>query len=245
MVFVPNARGRGGRTSAFGQLRKPLTQLRKELNDFFRSHRVKRHNSTQSKFGVLSSDSLRSRLTHILELDVVYQPAGKYVRGNPGASEKWKRKPHTVMNPIWDCAPKGAYYKTKRFCSLTRLVCQGYVYSPKLVRDLERLSINMWSMSKGHYDGLIRRIRAEVARLLRESPVAPEPLGRLTGNPLTREREIWCTLHRHCQHKVGYTAMRLSTRVDLVTQSLLCTRCAIRRLTKWFTPHGTTMPLGP
>jgi len=38
----------------------------------------------------------------------------------------------------------------------------------------------MWSMSKGHYDGLIRRIRAEVARLLRESPVAPEPLGKVS-----------------------------------------------------------------
>jgi len=236
---VPKARGRGGRTSAFGQLNKPLATLRLELRNFFAEVRVKQRISSQTKFGVFPIDSLRGRLTHILELDVCYQKPGNLIRGKPGSPNKWERKSHVVKNPIWDVAPRGAYYKAKRFCSLTRMLASDCLYSPQLARDLERLSIVIWKVSKRHFDALLRRIRAEKARLLKESPEAPKH-GMLIGNPLRKEREQRCTQHRACQHKAGFTAMRLSTCVDVVLQALKCTKCARCPRTRWFTPHGAT-----
>jgi len=230
---VPKARTNGGRTSAFGWLNKPAETVRKDLFLFYTKElRCKTHNALRAKYGVIPIDRLRSRLTHILELDVIYQPVGKYTRGNSGSPNKWERKSHVVNNPIWDLAPKGAYYKAKKLCSLTKLMVSGWQFSRKLLHNLERLSINVWNMSKRHFDGLIHQLRAEKARLLKERPEAPLAFGSLIGNPLSREGEIRCTQHRQCQHKVGVTALRLSTDVDLVRLSLLCTVCDIRRETR-------------
>jgi hypothetical protein len=189
---------------AFGDLLKSPTQLRNELEACFKHARLVASRTNDRSIGSKNRKRLRSRIAHAMALDVVYQPVG-WVRKDGKGQGTWSR------NPIWDLAPKGAYYKSKRFCSLLNDLAV-YGRFARLSHDLMRLSMYIWTMSQSSFDGLCRRIRSKIFRAVRSSstsvvednlrPESTEGLGPLTVNPpygrvdlRTRRKYMGCKTH--------------------------------------------------
>lgn len=191
--------------------------------------------------------SLRNKLIDAMALNTATQPAAAVFRHvEPNTLRHGKHAKQTVVwNPLWDSAPRGAFYKARRACSLVTDICLQFTGGDNILHDLERLTINIWRMPKKHFDGLLRTIRAKMARASREaiSPVkSPEALLRsrpLTSNPSLKRRVYRFTSKRLCRHNVGFAAQRLTRKIELVRESLTCTKCTYAVCTaKWFTNHG-------
>jgi len=220
----------GGRTSAFGRFNRPITDLRREIKRALGASRQRKRRADESAEGYYPIKSLRNRLITAMSLDVATQPAATVVRHEvPNTLRRGMHAQQTVVwNPIWDLAPAGAFYKSRRVCSLvTDVIMHGQ--RANIARDLERLSIVIWSLSKKDFDGMCRRIRAKIARsaeteMFRKSPEALMRIEALIRNPY-KVRVNRCSRRRRCQHNAGYAAMRLSTDVGLVRESLKCTKC--------------------
>lgn len=219
------------RTSAFGLYNKPITVLRTAVRDLLAEVRHHRCNAEKSAHGLMPIKRLRNRLLTAMALNTACQPAQvevEYISTKHGQKTKKKK---LDVNPIWLVAPKGAFYKARRVCSLvTDVVTVGG--SPSLAHDLERLAIHIWRMSKRHFDGLCRRIRSKIAKsvrgteLIRKSPETVKRFEALMTNPFWKQKVVSrCSRHRTCPHKKGYAAMRLSTKVEIVTESHKCKRC--------------------
>jgi hypothetical protein len=149
-------------------------------------------------FRVFPEKRLRSRLAHALQLDVLFQPIG-WTKAQTGLKVY---KP----NPIWDVAPKGAYYRARKARSLLLPVVTGG-FRAHISHDLERLAINIWHMPRKAFDGLCHRITARIAASAKadkqqKSPEATERWRSLTVNPLFTERVLWSNYN----HRAGYTA---------------------------------------
>jgi hypothetical protein len=109
--------------------------------------------------------------------------------------DRKSKKQEFQNNPVWDMAPNGAYYKAKRLCSLLHAcVSNG---NPPIERDLTRLAINIWRMSKRAFDGLCRRVRSKIVRYraaVENSEISPDAvLGfvALSTNPILTNRVNW------------------------------------------------------
>jgi len=185
-VFVPLSKRNSRVGGAFGLVAKPRPVLIGEIKkvlDLSRNEVAKVDKNPLRKF---PERRLRSRLAHALDLDVLYQPIG-WSKSKTGLS-------YYKPNPMWDVAPKGAYYRARKVRSLLLpIVTIGY--KANIVHDLERLAINIWQMHKSAFDGLIRRIYARLASsaksdVFRKSPEATERLKPLTVNPLVTERVL-------------------------------------------------------
>jgi len=137
---------------------------------------------------------------------VLYQPIG-WTKAQTGL--KWYKP-----NPIWDVAPKGAYYRARRVRSLLLPIVTGG-HRAHISHDLERLAINIWSMPVTAFDGLCHRILARIARSakadkLRKSPEATVRWRSLTVNPLFTERVLWSNYNHKAGYTSGYCRLRLS-----------------------------------
>lgn len=157
-------------------------------------------------FRLFPEKRLRSRLAHVLQLDVLYQPIG-WSKAKTGL--KWYKP-----NPIWDVAPKGAYYRARKVRSLLLPIVTGG-HRAHISHDLERLAINIWSMPKAAFDGLCHRIAARIAASakadkLRKSPEATARWRSLTVNPLFTERVVWSNYNHKAGYTSGYCRLRLS-----------------------------------
>jgi len=134
---------------------------------------------------------LRSRLCHAMCCDVAFSQLSCEIEFTVGET----RKRTLDLTGVWKTAPSGAYYKAKRLCSLlTAPVSSRFNYL--VSRDLTRLAINIWRLSKTNFDGLCRRIvsklsRAEGPKL--QSPEAPRSVATLRGNPGIKPRVQWPT----------------------------------------------------
>jgi len=211
---VPKLGTRAG--GAFGLLNKTKIQLQKELEHAYRSVRRVTSHSPQGGIGSKNLKRLRSRFSHAMACDVIYQPVGWYESDR----KIWKD------NPMWDLAPRGAYYKAKRLCSLLNdIVIHADKCRP--LHDLERLSINIWTMSRRSFDGLCRRIRSKIYKSIKDltttcvveetsRPEATDALGMLTVNP-PYGRVMWRTRRRKSGRKSReIDSCLLSTNVDVV-----------------------------
>lgn len=228
---MPKEARSGGRTSAFGLINKPKTDLRREIDRVARHTRHEVSLTERSVTRVLPVKRLRNNLINAMCLNVATQPTAVIVRHKePNTLRRGKHAQQTVVwNPIWDLAPSGAFYKSKRVCSLvTDVIAHGF--RAKISHDLERLAINIWRMSKRHFDGLLRTIRAKMAKLVvtsnfRKSPEALKRFEALIRNPYQPVRGYRFSRNRVCRHDAEFAAMRLSTKVGLVRESLKCTKC--------------------
>jgi len=174
-----------------------------------------------------------------MSLDVATQPIAAVRReANPGGGKH--RKQTIIDNPVWGCAPNGALRKSRRYCGLVTAICLNYNgSSAHTLRKLVRLSINIWSMSARHFNGLCRSIMAEIGhsperekRL--KSPEALVDTRILTRNPAPKA-EKYRNVVRKCSHNERFAAMRLSNKIGLVRSSLRCTKCTIAACAaKWF-----------
>lgn len=206
--------------SAFGLLAKSPTQLKTELKSVFAHARLLASRTNNGSIGSKNQKRLRSRFAHALAMDVIYQPVGI-----SRETEKDHSRKEWQANPIWDLAPKGAFYKSKRTCSLLNDIA-AYGHKAHILHDMERLSMYVWTMSKRSFDGLCRRIRSKIYKVVRPKPAlsagetsrpeATEGLGTLTVNPPYGRVE----LHNRCRsmglRSRSAKAIWLSTDVDVV-----------------------------
>jgi hypothetical protein len=149
-------------------------------------------------------------------LDVVYQKVGFY--------DDIENFPYGKANPIWDLAPKCAYYKAKKFCSLLNTLATEGFRAP-ILHDVERLSINIWRMTKKSYDSLLRLIRSKIVKAaeqpsFRRSPEAAERWGTLTANPICNPNRVYWYPARKMGGDSQFRRMCLSTDVELVRHAL-------------------------
>jgi hypothetical protein len=239
-VFGPKRSRFGTRESAFGLPCRSTAQIKGQITDLLAEIRHQRCLSERSELRVLPVKRLRNSLIHAMSLDVATQPAAAVIREKKVPKKKTRQK--VVNNPIWDVAPKGAFYKARRFCSLvTDVVIVGG--SPNLAGPLTRMAINIWRMSKRHFDGLCKLVRARIAKSasadkFRKSPETLKRFEALIRNPYVHVRGLRCSRHRTCQHNAEYAAMRLAKSVALVRLSLECKKCTVAVCTaRWFTPQ--------
>jgi len=240
MVFVPFSSS--GRTSAFGHIECPKPVLQAEVRKVLSNVLHETCNAERSATRSYPVKRLRNDLIHAMRLDVATQPTAVY---KPCANRgKWRksalRAVRPEINPVWVYASKlnnGAHYKSRRVCSLITDVVNNGRQAMNVFKDIIRLSIVIWKISKCNFDRLIRRIRTrllanpvEPGRIPWKSPEALVRFEALTKNPLIRECSIRCARHRVCRHDVGAAAMRLSTRVDVVTESHECKKCIMGRV---------------
>jgi len=198
-----------GRDSAFGVPMCPPARIRQDVRNVFTRCAAERRLLARPTTREYPLKRLRSDLAHALCLDVIFQPV---LKPSPNFRGKAKK---LFSNPVWDHAPDGAYYKAKRLCSVLQpLVTHGF--RAKIEHELERLAINVWRMSKRHFDGLIRRIRAKLV-VASKSPEAVEDFVILTTNPVLRDRVFWFTRdQRKGSKNPGVDACLLSQKLGLV-----------------------------
>jgi len=241
---VAKATTSGGRTSAFGLINRPKTELTSGLISAVRRIRHERCQADRSATRVLPVKRLRNDLIKAMFIDVATQPVAAVVRHEkPNTLRRGKHAHQTVVwNPIWDVAPQGAFYKSRKVCSLvTDLVTVSY--SADVTHLLERLAINIWRMSKRHFNGLLRTIRAKMAKStvvvddFRKSPEALKRIEALIRNPYRKVRGKRFSRNRICRHDAECAAMRLSFKKELVRESLKCTKCTVPVCAgRWLTP---------
>jgi hypothetical protein len=204
--------------------------------------RHERCQAERSASRVFPVKRLRNNLIDAMYLNVATQPVAAVKRHSvPNTLREGKHAKQTVVwNPVWDNAPRGALFKAKRFCSLVTAIVLNYTgLEQNILPLLKRLSIVIWNMSKRHFLGLCRSIRARMAHdplrglILVKRPEALVRTRALTRNPAQcRENRNFV---RKGQHNAGCAAMRLSTKVELVRYSLRCTKCTIAACAaRWF-----------
>jgi len=233
-----------GRDAPFGNIELPKCVLRRNLKDLFSEVRHQRCLADKSATRVFPLKTLRSRFLKVTSLEVITQPVGclsaNYTDLKPGI--KIPEKCTVVRNPLWDVAPPGAYFKAKRLGSLVNDIVT-FGGNAKLSKQIERLAIKIWQLSKRSFVGLCRSIRANIAHSLeRESTFrkSPESLvrpGALTRNPLVTQSKKRYTQYLDARRCPGCASQRLSTCVDVVRNSLKCKKCTRAACAaRWFTP---------
>jgi len=183
---VPKARNKYGRlNSAFGPPAQNLSVLGEEIDNYMKTckSRILDPKRLDPQKCAKLTNRLQKRFLRVMRCEVVFQPVAGY-----SLHEERLLK---ASNPVWDKAPKGAYYKARRLANLSRFVMRFGYLVPNLTHDLVRLSINIWSMSIRHFDGLCRRIMAKIAIKSRTSPEDAERFGALTANHRQSPREFW------------------------------------------------------
>jgi len=241
VLLERRTRKAGSRTSAFGLLDKPLESLVRGIDKSLKEIRHEQCLAAGAALKGYPLKRLRNSLFTAMSLDTALQPIAAIDRKyNP---DKKAMKNTVIPNPIWEKAPSGAYLKARKVCNLVTQICLFYTGKTSLLHDLERLAINIWRMSKRHFMGLLKSIRAKLAQgtncaLKRKSPEARE-LGKLTRNPLSEQQRVF--LHTRCKTSqfkhTGCASKRLSTKVDLAISSLWCTKCTVATPATWFYPH--------
>lgn len=233
-----------GRDGPFGSIQLPKHVLRDGLNDLFSEIRHQRCLADKSATRVYPLKTLRSRFLKVTSLEVITQPVGclsaNYTDLRPGY--KVPAKCTVVRNPLWDSAPRGAYFKAKRLGSLvTDIVTTGG--NARLSRKIERLAIKIWQMSKRSFVGLCRSIRAEMAhspereKIFRKSPESLVRTGALTRNPSVKRSKKWYNQYQDARRCSRCASLRLSTDVEVVRLSLKCKKCTYAACAaKWLTP---------
>lgn len=190
---------------------------------------------------------LRNNLISSLSLQTALEPVGAVIRHEkPNTLRDGKHAKQTIVwNPLWDVAPRGAYYKARRACSLVTDICLNYTEDSKILHELERLSIFIWKLPKRHFDGLLRTIRSKMTSALHRAGLKKNPealmLSRqLINHPFLTERVHRFTSNRVCRHNAEFAALRLSKNLGNVRLSLGCTKCTVPACAgKWFTPQRT------
>jgi len=232
MVFAPKGAFQvRSRTSAFGLYNKPKKILTTAVRNALGGIKHERCLADKSATRVLPVKRLRNNLIDAMSLNVATQPVMVVSKEESFVHGVKHTKRVLKPNPIWAVAPQGAYYKSKKICSLVTDIVTISSTTTKISRDLERLSIHIWNMSKRHFDGIVRRIRARVGITaesvkFRKSPEAVKGFGTLITNPrLTDVVKYRFSRNRICPHKRGCTAMRLSNKLDLAILSHKCRKC--------------------
>jgi len=242
---IQKGQSKGSRTSAFGMLSIPTDVLVKNIGEVLADIKHERCLAERSASRVFPAKRLRNNLINAMCLNVATQPVGAVKRHLvPNTLNEGRHAKQTVVwNPIWDIAPPGAFLKSRKFCSLVTTIVLNYTGSGGVLQKLKRLAIVIWQMSKRHFMGLCRSIRASMAHnplrglCLVKSPEARARTRALTRNPAQcREKRDFA---RKGQHNAECAAMRLSMKMELVRKSLKCTKCTVAVCTaKWFNHAG-------
>jgi hypothetical protein len=202
------------------------------VRDFLAEVRHQRCLADKSATRVYPAKKLRESFIKITSLEVITQPVGCKVRNY---TDKCGLKPpkycgKTVNNPIWDRAPRGAYYKAKRLGTLANDI--AYVGgNSKLAHLIERLAINVWQLSRKDFDGLCRSIRARIAhsvaseKSFRKSPEVLKRMGPLISKPRPSRVRKCDTQSQYVQGCLNCAYLRLSRKLEVRRIALECTKC--------------------
>jgi hypothetical protein len=219
----------GSRTGAFGLPSRPLPSLVSGIEKVLKDIRHEQCLSAYDAVRGYPLKRLRNSLIDAMCLNTATQP----VAASRTLTEvKGRKATKVTYNPIWDLAPDGAYLKARKFCGLITQICLFYNGRANVLHDLERLAINIWRMSKRHFKGLVKSIRAKLAKAVELPSPGTKPEARtrsqaLIRNPLqvlqrayrrTRRRLDWT-------HRSGCAVKQLSSKLELVKESLRCTKC--------------------
>lgn len=178
------------RTCAFGGLNLPLPYVGENIEKALSRAKDRVLKAARPTTGSFPVNSLRRELCTAMCLDVVYSP--RFTEAPPRTSYKNSKLPRPKLleiSPVWKTAPVGAYRKANRISSLLHLlVTYGWrVPTKKIVRLLTRLSINIWSMTLGHFYGLCRKIVSVVlANIQIKNPEPTLRFGALSVKPIFR-----------------------------------------------------------
>jgi len=215
MVFV--AKKANKHFGAFGPPKRSISKIREDLARAFSKARYASNMRKTGGKGSLSLKQLRNCFADALSLNIIFQPVVVACSQNTKSGLK--------DNPVWDHAPRGAFYKAKRLSSLlTLLALHGD--RANIEHDLVRLSTQVWNLHRRCFDGLLRRIRARVICADTRSvsnPKRPEATERLNANSKSVYfgRVKWCTKHhKYRLLKPGMISMRSSNSVGLVQRVL-------------------------
>jgi hypothetical protein len=213
MGFVLKARQHVGRTHTFGLPVRAASDIRKDIENVLQHSASKRRKQARPVLEQFPVKRLRSNLADAMCCSVVFQRIAGVFRDRKSKKQEFQN------NPIWDLAPSGAYYKAKRLCSLLHAcVSNG---KPPIERELTRLAINIWRMSKRAFDGLCRRVRSKIARYrlaVDNSEISPDAvLGfvALSTNPVLRNGVNWYSRYQEygtCRFR--HEAMLRSSRLE-------------------------------
>lgn len=222
-----------GRVSAFGALNVPTQVVKADLERAFNSAYL----SKKQKSKEFPLQRLRSRICDALRLNVIYQPpVGKCVRRIEGTN---KFVPE--INPVWKAAPNTAYVKSMKICSLLNQVAY-HGCSVNISHLLVRLSINVWTMSMRHFNGLCHKISARISKFLngtffKQKPEADERFEALTSNPLQSQRVPWYARYQYRSSKIGnISSLMRSKGLVLKYWAYRAIKASSVRGTGWFTP---------
>jgi len=209
--------------------------LKNSIDNLLTEVRQRRLRLESNNLGSFPMKKLRNTLISSMCIDVACQPAQvDSLESFPMRNEKLRRDYEVKLNPIWDVAPKGAFYKSRKICSLITDVIRCYNGTNNISHDLVRLSINIWNMSKGHFDGLCRRIRRKLRKTIlvfpRKSPEALKGFEALIRNPYHEVRVYRYSRYWKCRHIAGFSTLRVSRKLELVLESLRCTKCTAKRV---------------
>lgn len=239
MVFVPfNSRKLlRGRTSAFGLLNRPLSNVRKDIANLLGEIRSEREKANRSPLRGIPLNKLRNKFFNALCIDVATQPLEVVSKTtiSDGDKRPLRKLREVIRNPVWEVAPYDAFYRSKKVCSLATDVAL-FGSKANISHCLERLSIHIWTMPRRHFLGLIRKIRSIVFQTRKlvspgKAPEALEGFEALTRKP-SSTRDHRYARYRKCRHIDGFSRLRVSMDIDLVTMSLQCIKCTFQRMLK-------------
>lgn len=174
---------RGTRASAFGVLNKPLHVVTKELHMALKKAEAECLKLAGPTTRAFPMDRLRRQFANAMALEVIFSPKMTVVK-----NDKWpnSRLSKIDISPVWKTAPRSAFNKTNKFCSLLHtIVCDGY--KANIVHDLVRLSIEIWNMSMRSFNGLCHRILSRIYKATEVARSKPDPVqrfGTLSTNPV-------------------------------------------------------------
>jgi len=204
-------------------------------------------------------DKLRSKFAEIMGLNVCFTPRViKEIETPTWKNSRLPSRTNWNVSPVWRTAPKGAYVKANRFCSLLHVVVR-HGFKANIVRLLERIAKHIWRISLRDFSGMCRKIRAKLAHVgVTDQGSSPDPLLRpkpLSNNPVQhgekrnlvrKRRDLTRGMHvSHAPKQLGVLTVLLNRsawaddlkRVKLIKSTWL--KCHSVKSTRMFTQSGS------
>jgi len=165
-------------------LNVPLRVLRKRIHEalYKAGYEIAKWNDPRT--GKFPMNRFRRSLAQAMYIDVIYEPKVLQVEHVPRKGDR--RSKVFIPNEIWSLAPHKAQYKTQKVSNLLHLiVAKGWKnYSRKLSHLLERLSLNIWTMTLKSFDGLLRCITSALLVSDKENCQTPGGLRKPNQNSI-------------------------------------------------------------
>jgi hypothetical protein len=212
------------RTSAFGALNAPQSQVRENLRHAFQKAKAFALETEKPSYrGKYPLERLRRQFAHAMRMDVLFAPRvqSEYI------NSKWPNSRLPVRKvwdytPVWKTADSTAYQKANRLCNVLHYVAL-IGWKANITHDLVRLATYAWQMSLRDFYGLCRKIVSKILKRSTDRGSMPDPAVR--NGPLTAKPTIMvCDIRIHPEKSVARRLRRFRTSKMFLALSLLNSR---------------------